>query len=70
MLLGEFNDAEAKKQARLYLAKSITTLSHLINIDSSSISENSVNPFEESNAFHKAFECLKAEVLAYKKISE
>ena len=70
MLLGQFDELEAKRQAKLYLAKSITTLSYLINIDHSSINEDSINPFDQSNSFYKAFECLKAEVLAYRKIGD
>lgn len=70
MKLGKFDENKAKEQAKAYLSKSIFTLSHLINIDHTGINENSVNPFETTNSAHAAFECLKAEVIAFKKIKE
>jgi hypothetical protein len=70
MQLGQFDEKKAREQAKAYLSKSIFTLSHLINIDHTGINENTVNPFETTNSGHAAFECLKAEVLAFRKIKE
>jgi len=70
MQLGEFDEKKAREQAKAYLSKSIFTLSHLINIDHTGINEHSVNPFETTNSAHAAFECLKAEIIAFKKIKD
>ncbi len=70
MQLGKFDENKAREQAKAYLSKSIFTLSHLINIDHTGINENTINPFETTNSAHAAFECLKSEVLAFKKIKD
>jgi hypothetical protein len=70
MQLGEFDEKKAREQAKAFLSKSIFTLSHLINVDHTGIRESTVNPFETSNPSYAAFECLKSEVLAFKKIKD
>jgi hypothetical protein len=68
MQLGEFDENKAKEQAKAYLSKSIFTLSHILNIDSSGVFEDTPNPFGLDSPMHQGFECLRVEILAYKKL--
>ena len=69
MELGAFDDLKAKEEAKAFLVRSITTLSHLLNVDYTSIKEDTLNPFEEGDARRDGFNCLKNEIEAYRKLN-
>jgi len=68
MELGQYDKAKAKNEAKMFLAKSIDILSLLLNIDHTSLNENSKNPFDEQIPQHQAFNCLLEEVICYRKL--
>ena len=68
MKLGEFDEKKAVEQAKAFLAKSIFTLSNILNIDSSGITDLSDNPFDVNTPMHQGFECLRIEIAAYNKL--
>jgi hypothetical protein len=68
MELGQYDKAKARNEAKMFLAKSIDILSLLLNIDYTSLNENSKNPFDEQTPQHPAFNCLIEEVISYKKL--
>lgn len=68
MELGQYDKIKAKNEARMFLAKSIDVLSSLLNIDYTSLNENSKNPFEEHTPQHQAFACLIEEIISYRKL--
>jgi hypothetical protein len=68
MNLGEFDERKAVEQAKTFLAKSIFTLSNILNIDSSGITDLSTNPFDVNTPMYQGFECLKTEIIAYNKL--
>lgn len=68
MNIGNFDEERAIEQAKAFLAKSINTLSYILNIDSSGITQASANPFEVNTPMYQGFECLKTEVTAYNKL--
>ena len=68
MNLGEFDEKKAIEQAKAFLSKSIFTLSNILNIDSSGITDLSTNPFNSNTPMHQGFECLKTEIIAYNKL--
>lgn len=68
MELGQYDIAKAKNEARMFLAKSIDVLSSLLDIDYTSLDEDSKNPFNESTPQYQAFSCLIEEIISYKKL--
>jgi len=68
--LGEFDEKRAIAEASTFLAQSIYTLSKMIGIDASLISEQSENPYGKDSPFHIAFDCLKQEIIAWNKLNE
>jgi len=69
MELGQYDKVKAKNEAKMFLAKSIDVLSSLLNIDYTSLDENSTNPFEEHTPQHQAFSCLIEEIISYRKLN-
>jgi len=69
MELGQYDTIKAKNEARMFLAKSIDVLSSLLNIDYTSLNENSKNPFEEHTPQYQAFTCLIEEIISYRKLN-
>lgn len=70
MKLGEFDEKRALAEATTFLAQSIYTLSKMMGIDVSLISEQSDNPYGKDSPFHIAFDCLKQEVIAWNRLTE
>jgi len=68
MELGQYDTIKAKNEARMFLAKSIDVLSSLLNIDYTSLDENSKNPFDETTPQYQAFKCLIEEIVSYRKL--
>jgi hypothetical protein len=68
MELGQYDIVKAKNEARMFLAKSIDVLSSLLDIDYTSLDEDSKNPFNESTPQYQAFSCLIEEIISYKKL--
>jgi len=57
----------AKKQAKVYLSRSIDTLQAILGIDAYALTEIPVDP---SSALYDSYFCLLHEVTAYKKLIE
>jgi len=70
MELGQYDKIKAKNEARMFLAKSIDVLSSLLNIDYTSLNENSKNPFDANSPQYQAFNCLIEEIIIYKKLEQ
>lgn len=68
MELGQYDTTKAKNEAKMFLAKSIDVLSSLLNIDYTSLNENSKNPFDETTPQYQAFNCLIEEIISYRKL--
>jgi hypothetical protein len=68
MVIGEFNYEKAQSKARIFLEESIFVLGKMMGIDPSTLDESSANPYEQHEAVHTAWECMKQEVLALKKL--
>ena len=68
MKLGEFDKIRAKSEAIAFLSKSISTLSMILDIDSSSMTGDEANPYDESSHFYNAFNVLSAEIKALRKL--
>ena len=68
MELGQYDTAKAKNEAKMFLAKSIDVLSSLLNVDYTSLDENSKNPFGETTPQYQAFNCLIEEIISYRKL--
>jgi len=68
MELGQYDTAKAKNEAKMFLAKSIDVLSSLLNVDYTSLDENSKNPFNETTPQYQAFNCLIEEIISYRKL--
>jgi hypothetical protein len=68
MELGQYDIVKAKNEARMFLAKSIDVLSALLDVDYTSLDEDSKNPFNESTPQYQAFSCLIEEIISYKKL--
>ncbi len=69
MELGQYDTTKAKNEAKMFLAKSIDVLSSLLNIDYTSLDENSKNPFDETTPQYQAFNCLIEEIISYRKLA-
>jgi len=70
MELGQYDIVKAKNEARMFLAKSIDVLSSLLDVDYTSLDEDSKNPFNESTPQYQAFSCLIEEIISYKKLAQ
>lgn len=70
MDIGKFDYDKAKSKARVFLEESIHTLGLLLNIDPSSITSESVCPFEENSPMYQVWVCLYEEISALKTIAE
>lgn len=68
MNIGVFDEIKAKREAKVFLEKSIHTLGILLNHDVSLVNENSINPYDLENAMYYGFEILKSEIGAYNKL--
>lgn len=68
MYLGIYDANKAKTQAKLYLEKSITTLSAILGLDISAWNSNEANPYPEGSHLHSAYLCLSNELKAYNKL--
>ncbi|MDA0763589.1 MAG: hypothetical protein O3A39_04055 [Proteobacteria bacterium] len=69
MELGQYDTTKAKNEAKMFLAKSIDALSSLLNVDYTSLDENSKNPFSETTPQYQAFNCLIEEIISYRKLT-
>jgi hypothetical protein len=70
MELGQYDIVKAKNEARMFLAKSIDVLSSLLDVDYTSLDEDSKNPFNESTPQYQAFSCLIEEIISHKKLAQ
>lgn len=68
MYLGTYDVSKAKTQAKLYLEKSITTLSAILGLDTGTWNPNEANPYPEGSHLHAAYLCLSNELKAYNKL--
>lgn len=68
MKIGIYDETKAKEQAKLYLAKSIKTLSSILGLDLNNIDINKQNPYQEGTHLFAAYNCLINEIKAYNKI--
>jgi hypothetical protein len=68
MVIGDFNYEKAQSKARIFLEESIFVLGKMMDVDPSNLDESSINPYEPHEPIHTAWECMKQEVLALKKL--
>lgn len=68
MKLGVFDEERAKKEAVSYLAKSLTVLSSILDIDLDSFNPENANPYGTDSPFYASYECLREEFYAFGKL--